>query len=193
MKTIINIFLILICAVLAYLIALNVKEPITFNNALEEREGAVAAQLTKIRNAQEVYKKITGEYAGSFDTLKMVLDTANIETYKIIGNLDDENATTEIETIYTKASDSLSALGISIDSLNYVPYGKPGAEYSIQADTLTYQNTLVNVVEVGIPYRDFMGKYGDDRYMKYNPFYIPSKKIKFGDLYSPNTSGNWKR
>jgi hypothetical protein len=193
MKIVINIVLILISAVLAYLIALNIKEPITFDNALKEREGAVVKQLTKIRTAQEIYKKITGEYAGSFDTLQMVLRESNIETYKIIGDLDDENSKAEIETIYTKASDSMRSLNISIDSLDFVPYGDSDAEYTIKADTLTYQNTLVNVVEVGIPYKKFMDKYADPRYQKYNSTYEPENMLKFGDLFSPNTSGNWKK
>ncbi len=193
MKIVINILLILISAALAYLIALNIKEPISFSKALEKREGAVVKQLVKIRTAQDIYKKITGEYASNFDTLKQVLQSEQIELYKIIGNLDDENAKTEIETLYTAASDSMRSLNISIDSLDYVPFGDEGAKYSIAADTLTYQNTLVNVVEVGIPYDKFMGKYANDRYRKYDQFYNPSNVLKFGDLYSPNTAGNWKK
>ena len=193
MKIVINLFLILISAALAYLIALNIKEPISFDQALKKREGAVVQQLTKIRTAQEIYKKITGEYAGTFDTLKTVLQTSDIELYKIIGDLDDEKSEAKIETIFVKALDSLRSLEINVDSLEHVPFGEPGAAYSMMADTLTYQNTLVNVIEVGIPYEKFMGKYRDQRYKKYNRFYNPKATLKFGDLDSPNTAGNWKQ
>lgn len=193
MKIVINLFLILISAALAYLIALNIKEPISFDKALKKREGAVVQQLTKIRTSQEIYKKITGEYAGNFDTLRTVLKSSNIELYKIIGDIDDEKSEAKIETIYVKALDSLRALNINVDSLEHVPFGEDGAAYTMKADTLTYQNTLVNVIEVGIPYNKFMGKYKDQRYRKYNRFYDPSSRLKFGDLDSPNTAGNWKQ
>lgn len=192
MRLIINILLILLCLGIGYLIYGNIKEPIVFQGELDKRQGAVSGQLEKIRSAQEIYKKITDRYADNFDSLKHVLKTANIETYKIIGDIDDQNSETEIETLYTRASDSIRSMGISIDSLDYVPYGESGAQFQIDADTMTYQNTLVNVVEVGIQKKKYMGKYGSKKYMKYNPFYNPDEMIKFGDMNSPNTSGNWK-
>ena len=193
MKIVINLVLLLISAGIAYLIAMNIKEPIAFDQALKTRQGAVVKQLEKIRTSQEIYKKITGEYASNFDTLQTVLKNSDIELYKIIGDLDDESSTAEIETLYVKALDSLRSLKINVDSLTYVPYGDPGAGFSIKADTLTYQNTLVNVVEVGIKYKDFMDKYADSRYKKYDRFYDPNAMLKFGDLNSPNTAGNWKQ
>ena len=76
--------------------------------------------------------------------------------------------------------------------MDYVPYGKEGAKFSIAADTLTYQQTLVNVVEVGIRKGDYMGKFDDPKYSRYNNQYDPNDIVKFGDLNSPNTSGNWR-
>ena len=193
MRLLINLFLIAVCIGLGYLIYSNIKEPIVFESQLNERQGAVVKQLEKIRTAQEIYKRITGEYAANFDTLTQVLRNDSIAIYKIIGNLDDESTETKIETLYTAAKDTMMALGVSIDSLEYVPYGEPGAKYSMDADTLTYQSTLVNVVEVGIQKEKYMGKYKDPKYMKYNPFYNPKDMLKFGDMFSPNTSGNWGR
>lgn len=192
MRIIINVILLAVCAFLVYLIYANIKEPIVFASAYQKREGAVVKQLEKIRTAQEVYKRITGEYASNFDSLKLVLKTSQIETYKIIGDVDDESTETKIETLYTSAQDSVRKLGISIDSLDYVPYGSSTAQYKIDADTLTYQNTLVNVVEVGIKKKDYMGPYADKRFKKYDNFYDPESLLKFGDMNSPNTSGNWR-
>lgn len=192
MKILINLLLICLCAVIGYFIYDSIKEPIEFEAQLSKRQGAVVTQLKKIRTAQEIYKQITGNYANSMDSLKYVLENKNIETYKIIGNLDDENTETKIETLYTKASDSIRNLGISLDSLHYVPFGTANAAFNVKADTLTYQNTLVNVVEVGIKKSEYMGKYADKKYMRYNPFYNPDDMLKFGDMNSPNTSGNWR-
>ena len=192
MRLLINILLLAICAIIVYFIVGNVKEPIVFQAALDKREGAVIKQLEKVRTAQEIYKRMTGEYAATFDTLKQVLKTGNIETYKIIGNMDDIDAEIQIDTLFTKAADSVRTLGISIDSLDIVPYAEPGVKFSIDADTLTYQNTLVNVVEVGVQKKKYMGKFGDTKYRKYNNFYNPDDMLKFGDMNSPNTSGNWR-
>ncbi len=192
MKLILNLLLLLVCAGIAYLIYGNIKEPIVFEDAYKERQGAVVTQLEKIREAQEIYKRVTGEYADNFDSLKYVLANDSFAIYKIIGNLDDENNEAQIDTFYESAGDSIRAMGISIDSLDYVPYGEAGAAFSIDADTLTFQNTLVNVVEVGIQKKKYMGKYADEKYKKYNPFYDPNDVIKFGDMASPNTSGNWR-
>lgn len=192
MRIFLNVFLLLVCAGIAFLIYGNIKDPIVFEDAYQERQGAVVKQLEKIRESQEIYKRVTGKYADNFDSLKYVLANDSFAIYKIIGNLDDENSEAQIDTLYENAKDSIMAMGISIDSLDYVPFGEAGAEFSIDADTLTFQNTLVNVVEVGIKKEKYMGKYADERYKKYNPFYNPNDIIKFGDMESPNTSGNWR-
>ena len=191
MKLLLNIVLLLIIGVLIWLIYRNIREPIVFAEQYELRQGAVVDKLEDIRTAQELFKRITGNYAADFDTLKTVLRNDSIAIYKIIGDVDANDGVTEVETLYTSAKDSIRNMGISIDSLNFVPYGSENAKFSIDADTLNYQNTLVNVVEVGIPKHEFMGPYADKKYMKYNEYYNPDDMLKFGDMNAPNTSGNW--
>ena len=78
-----------------------------------------------------------------------------------------------------------------MDSLPFVPYGG-GARFTIQADTLTYQKTLVTVTEVGTQWKVFMGKYADTRYQRYDNLYFPNNLVKFGDMSGPNLGGNWE-
>ncbi|MEL6863353.1 MAG: hypothetical protein AAFP19_02990 [Bacteroidota bacterium] len=82
--------------------------------------------------------------------------------------------------------------GLSLDSLSLIPFGG-GKTFDIQADTLTYQKTLVNVVEVGTQKRNFMGPYADARFARYDDSYDPDEIIKFGNMNAPNTAGNWER
>ena len=75
--------------------------------------------------------------------------------------------------------------------MEFVPFGE-GEMFEISADTMTYQSTLVNLVEVGVVRSKFMGIYADKRFQKYDDNYKPNSKIKFGDLNKPSLSGNWE-
>ena len=79
-----------------------------------------------------------------------------------------------------------------MDSLRYVPY-TDGKAFEIAADTMTYQSTLVNIVEVGTRWKNFMGKYASTNYSKYDNSYDPNRMLKFGDMNAPNLAGNWER
>ena len=159
----------------------------------------VVDRLEKIRTAQEVYKMVTGAYAPRFDTLVQVLKTDSVKVVKVFGNADDVRSTEEFreEISYTNAMDTLRSILVknkhtfpNLDSLQYVPYTQ-GERFSISADTLTYQSTLVNVVEVGTRWKTFMGKYASPSYSKYDNSYDPNRMIKFGDMNAPNLGGNW--
>lgn len=199
MRLIINLILIAVVGLLGYLLFFGIKEPIAFGDAKKERLAAVTDRLKQVRFAQEFYRDITGKFAGSFDSLQHVLRTDSFTLVKIIGNPDDPNS--EFTRIETKKSaiDSITQLyndpehkvKIVLDSLPFVPYSG-GARFTIQADTLTYQKTLVNVTEVSTYWKTFMGPYADEKYQRYDNLYFPENMIKFGDMSGPNLGGNWE-
>jgi hypothetical protein len=194
MKIVINILLVLAIIALGYLLYANILEPIEFKAERTKRENAVTDRLKQIRTSQEFYRNITGEFAGDFDTLSYVLQNGKFMIINVSGDPDDPNFDPDeliYDTTYLPAIDSINSLGWNLDSLRYVPYGE-GAEFDIQADTLIYQKTKVQVVEVGVPIKTFMGRYGDPKFAKYDNLYDPNKRIKFGDMSKPNTSGNWE-
>ncbi|MBK9254345.1 MAG: hypothetical protein IPM42_02530 [Saprospiraceae bacterium] len=195
MKSIINVVLVLVALILAYWLYATIQEPIAFKAEKVKRQEAVVATLKKIQITQDVYRLVTGKYAGNFDTLVTVIKNGKIENVKLESDPSDPtNQDKFIRTVsYWPALDSLySIVGekFSVDSLRYIPFGE-GKTFDIAADTLRYQNTLVQVVQVGTRYKDFMGQFGDARFKKYDAFYDPDKLIKFGDMSSPNTNGNW--
>lgn len=192
MRLLLNIVLILGIGFLGWLLFYNIQEPIAFQAEKSKRERRVVNRLMDIRTSQELYRSITGEYAASFDTLVYVLKNMDIPQYKVIGNPDDPTAEFTVDTLYFNAFDSIKSLKINLDSLAYVPYASNGLQFNIDADTLTYQQTLVNVVEVGIIKKEFMGKFGDIKYSKYDKAYDPARIIKFGSMDSPSLSGNWE-
>ncbi len=190
MKLIIRAALILLNIVLIYLLVMNIKEPIAFQTEKTKRKDAVVEKLMDIRESQEMYRRITGEFAHTFDTLVQVLENDSIVDIKEIGDIDagEEVIRTEIKH---SAIDSLTNMGISLKDLDLVPFSD-NVRFNFDADTITYQSTLVSVVEVGTKYSSFMGKFADNRYKKYDNSYDPQKLIKFGDMEKPNIAGNWE-
>jgi len=194
MKYLINLLLLLAIIGLGYLLYSGINQPIAFKAEMDKRKSAVADKLTSIRDCQEMYRAIHNRFAPSFDSLEYVLRNDSIPFIQVFE--DPEDPTNEdkyvYKTIYSSAIDSLTAMGISLDSLRYVPYAPRGTEFEFYADTLTYQKTLVSVTEVGTRWKNFMGKYADPSYARYDKSYNPEKMIKFGDQNSPNLSGNWE-
>jgi hypothetical protein len=193
MRLVINLILAAVVVGLIWVLINSIREPIAFKAERERRERAVIDKLMMIRTAQESYRDITGHFAHSFDTLKQVLSNDSFMVVNVIGDPDDPNFTGEVtyDTFYFPALDSIRKLGIQLDSLEYVPYSQ-AVTFDIAADTLTYQSTLVDVVEVGIPRKTFMGRFSDPRFRRYDQSYNPNSIIKFGDMNKPNLSGNWE-
>ncbi len=195
MKTVITIILALLVLGLTYVLILNIKEPIAFQEVKNLRKTAVVDQLKNIRTAQEIYRAVTGKFSNNFDSLEHVIKTDSIRIVTIFGDKDDKKSTEEFREVitYKSALDSLrSKSSFNLDSLRYVPY-TDGKAFEIAADTMTYQSTLVNIVEVGTRWKNFMGKYASTNYSKYDNSYDPNRMLKFGDMNAPNLAGNWER
>ncbi len=195
MRKVINIVLILLTILLAYWLYNSISEPILFHKERDARKAAVVNVLKQIQQAQDIHRLATGEYANNFDSLALNITNGKVPIIKM--EADPSDPTNEDKFIksvtYKNAKDSLFALlgtSLSLDSLRYVPFGQ-GAKFDIQADTMTHQGTLINVLEVGTRYNVFMGAFADKRFKKYDKYYDPEKLIKFGDMNGPNTNGNW--
>lgn len=192
MRIVINLVLLLIAIALGYMLVNSIKEPISFAAEKNKRRDAVVERLMDIRRAQEMFRDIKGGFAPNFDTLNEVLTTEDFMEIKLEGDPDDPTNSTVIrDTTYKPAIDSVRAMGLNLDSLRYIPFTS-GKTFDIAADTLTYQQTMVSVVEVGTKYSAFMGKYADTKYIKYDNSYDPNQSIKFGDMNAPKLAGNWE-
>ncbi|MEM9835577.1 MAG: hypothetical protein AAF828_03695 [Bacteroidota bacterium] len=194
MRKLFNALFLILAFVMAYLLYKSIEEPIAFADYRQKRKAVVVEQLETIRKAQEMYRDITGEFAHTFDTLNQVLKTEDFALIKVIGDPDDPNFTGEItyDTTFRSALDSVRTLGIDLEKLRYVPFTDNKVEFEIDAQVVQYQSTEVPVVQVGTPWKNFMGEYADPRFAQYDRKYNPSAAIKFGDLSKPNLSGNWE-
>ncbi len=193
MKLVINLSLLVLVAFVTYLLIGSIQEPIAFNNELDKRERAVISKLQQIRKIQEFHRAVEGHFAGSFEELKSNLETGELEIITAYGDPDDPTGDDiRYDTLRTPAIDSVRAMNINLDSLRYVPYSD-GESFTMKADTVLYEKSDVNVLEVKVARSVFMGKYADKKYQKYDDKYDPESVIKFGDPYKPNLTGNWER
>jgi len=200
MRLIINLVLVALVFLLIYVLYSSINEPIEFQTEKARREGAVINRLTDIRKAQELYREVHNEYAKDFGSLISTIKTGEIPVVRVIGDPDDPSNTDAIKydtTLvpaieYFTQYEATTKRKVNLDSLSYVPFTK-GQQFTVQADTLTYQSTLVNVVEVSTTRTEFMGPYADARFKRYDANYDPKKLIKFGTMFAPNLSGNWER
>ncbi len=193
MKTIINAVLILVSLVFLYMLYLSIKEPLEFQAARDSRTTEVINRLKTIRECQEMYRDIYGAYAPTFEELANGLKTGQFRDIKVIGDPDDPEFTGKItyDTLYSSAIDSIKRMGFNLDSLSYVPYAN-GARFDLKTDTIKQGNIMIDVIEVGIQRKAFMGKFADISYKKFDNRYDPESRVKFGDLNSPSVTGNWE-
>lgn len=194
MRNIFSLLFLVLAFGLGYLLYKSIEEPIAFNKYKVERKDVVVEKLQTIRKVQEMYRDITGQFAPSFDTLEHVMKTRSFALVKVVGDPDDPNFTGTItyDTTFRPAIDSIQKLNIDLASLRYVPFTDNKISFDIDADTIPYQSTTVPVVQVGTPWKNFMGAYADARFSQYDRRYEPSAAIKFGDMSKPNLSGNWE-
>lgn len=194
MKYLINLLIIGAVALLAYLLYYGINEPIKFKAERDARKSTVTSKLEQIRTSQELYREIKGEYAPNFQELAAVLKSDSIPIRQLVADpADPDNPDAFITNIILRSAiDSIKAMNINLDDLAYVPYSDNKKTFDMVADTTTYQQTLVPVVEVMTKWGDFMGPYADPRFSMYQKDYNPASKIGFGSLTSPNLEGNWK-
>lgn len=196
MRIVINLLLLAAVVLFGYLTYNSIRTPIDFKAELDKRESVLIKKLMTIRTAQDLYRDVTnGSYAKDWDQLKDTLTHGKLRFINIIGDPDDPNfdpSQLVRDTTYKNVIDTVKALGINLDSLRYIPFSN-GKVFDLDADTMTYKSTLVNVIEVKTSYNNFMGPYADPKYSMYDKRYDPENVIKFGDMTKPTTAGSWDR
>ncbi len=193
MRTIFSLLFLVLAFVLAFLLYKSIEEPIAFNAERATRTDVVSSKLEMIRDAQDLYRDITGEYAATFDTLKEVLTDGKLLSIRVVGDADAvDGGIVTYDTTYIAARDTAAGLGIVLEDMEIVPFTDGKVKFDIAAKQIEYQSTNVPVVQVGIRQSAFMGEFGDKKYQRYDQSYDPSKPIKFGDLSKPTLSGSWQ-
>jgi len=196
-RTIIQIVLLVIIIILAYLVYRSVNKPLVFNAEKDKREAVVIQDLKDIRSGQQIYKKMYDKYASDFDTLLNFLREGEIPIVKKVPDPEDTTFTRTInDTIgYIVVADSLYGrrANFQLDSLPYVPMS--GVKYKLESGKIERGGLKVHVFEASAHYKSIL--IGMDNQMIIN--LIKARKdiekypgLKVGSIQEPSTDGNWE-
>ncbi len=115
MKLVIQLVLWVVIIFLGYLVFNAIYGPVKFENLKEKRYAKVVDRLKDIRDAQEAYQEVTGNYAKDFDALIRFIDTAEFVRVQ-------RRDTTVLDVEYQKAYGVDQYMDIVlVDTLGYTP------------------------------------------------------------------------
>ncbi|MGQ8338297.1 hypothetical protein ACUNWD_17215 [Sunxiuqinia sp. A32] len=150
MKTVIQIVLIVLAIVLAFLIFKSVERPIEFEKAKDARYEATVERLKEIRKAQLAYKNVNGQFTGSWDTLINFVKNDSLPLVRKIGMLtdsmieagwDEEMAIKKgkiiRDTVRISVLDTLFGSNFPVEQLKMVPVTDTVAEFHLGATIIT--------------------------------------------------------
>ena len=189
-KLILQIALIAISLVLAYLIYDGIQGPIKFKAELEHKKEVVVNRLKDIREAQVAYRNVFGKYTSGFDTLIDFIENGQIPIIKLTADPNDTTLTIMfLDTMgYASGRDSIFGKRENFNpkDLMYIPYSD-GQKFEMSAGITEKGGVSVNVVEVFAAHKYFLK--GLD--LKKNHI-DPEDGLKFGSMTDPTTDGNWE-
>lgn len=152
MRTVLQVGLLLIAAVLTYYIYDSIQRPIAFDKLRTERYNVTIERLKDIRKAQLAYKDVNGRFTGSWDTLIHFVKYDSIRSVRKIGNLTDSMVEKGIserramqlgliirDTIRSSVLDELFEKNFNPELLKVVPL----------SDTLAYFSLGANLIVTG--------------------------------------------
>lgn len=191
------VFVVLI-ALTAYMNYDSIQSKIELEKEIKKRNKVVQTHLENIRDAQIEYKKLKGEYAGSFDKL---LDFLNNDSLIIVyseGEVPDSLLGQEAKALEmgiiirdtTKVPVRQELFKENFDKIvkdmNIVPYSD-GVEFEIAAGEIEKGKVMVKVFEVKTPYKNV-----------YNGLDLKNEGVDLeayiavGSMEESTTNGNWK-
>jgi hypothetical protein len=210
MRTIIQIALLVVAALLTYFIYKGIQRPIDFEKAKNARYEATIERLRDIRKAQLAYRDIYGRFTGSWDTLIDFINYDSVRNVRKIGELTDsmiEAGLTERramqlgliirDTIRVSVKEALFDPDYNAAQLRYIPVSDTLAEFQLGQNVVTTGSGIRvpvfeakahnNIVLKGLE-RQFVVNMNEQR--RLNERY---PGLKVGSLTETvNNAGNWE-
>ncbi len=196
--SIINIVLVLVAILLAYLVFDSIRQPVAFENSRRERELKVVQSLKDIRSTQTLFKQTYNRYTANFDSLIEYVKTGELPIVNMVPDPEDTTFTKTInDTVgYIKVIDSLfnSRENFDINSLRIVPFSQ-NEQFELQAGYIMRGGLKVAVFEAKTPYKSYLWDLDPQRVNNLRAEQEDLEKyagLKVGSMDEPSTSGNWE-
>lgn len=206
MKTIIQIVLWIACIGLGYLIYNSVTGPIEFKKVKIERFGKVVAKLKDIRNSQEAYKTVNGNYAKDFNSLIKFIDTGSyVITQQRDSSFMEFDKAYQIDMLrevkivdtlgFVSVKDSLFRNDTRYKSLMDIPGAPNGEKISMDAGFVEKSGYRAPVFEAKVAKSILLGDQPKDLLSRENAQMsveeVNGSEITVGSMDEVSTSGNW--
>ncbi|MFD0797123.1 hypothetical protein ACFQZJ_06605 [Maribacter chungangensis] len=206
MKTIIQIVLWIACIGLGYLIYNSVTGPIEFKKVKVERFGKVVAKLKDIRNSQEAYKTVNGNYAKDFNSLIKFIDTgsyvitqqrdSSFMEFDKAYQIDMLKEVKIIDTLgFVSVKDSLFRKDTRYKSLMDIPGAPNGEKITMNAGFVEKSGYRAPVFEAKVAKSILLSDQPKDLVSRENVQMsveeVNGAYIQVGSMDEVSTSGNW--
>ena len=216
MKIVIQIVLWALIVFLGYQLWTSISEPEEFNNTKVARYQKVINNLKDIRAAQLAHQEITGNFAGTYDSLTRFIDTAQ---FAITARRDTSYADVKknraygldaktggyyieasiIDTLrFSSVKDSLFKDTGRYKTMMNVPIAGVDKKIAMKAGRVDKNGTMYAVFEAKISKKDILEDLGkkdllNQELQVISVEGIKGEEIRVGSMIDVNTSGNWPK
>jgi len=187
---IVQIALVFVSLLLAYLIYETIQTPVRFNTEKDRRADLVVQNLKDIRSIQQVYRMLNDSFAGNFDVLIRFMKTGKIPVVNIIFDPNDTTLTKTIsDTIaFVNVADSLFGRrkDFKPEQIQYIPFSD-NQKFELSSGKINKGGVMVPVF-MAMAKKEYYLR-GLDKEMIKNP---KVKDLILGSMTEPTTDGNWE-
>ncbi|MBN1926774.1 MAG: hypothetical protein JW798_13145 [Prolixibacteraceae bacterium] len=211
-KTIIQVVLIALAIVLAYLIWDSVKTPLDFEKERASRYEDVIENLKDIRKAQIAFKDVNGRFCGDWDSLITFVKFDSIPQIRKIGMLTDSMIEAGLDekaamkkgliirdTIKVSVQEEIFGKEYKIDQLNTIPHSNGEVFWLKQTIITTGSGVKVPVFEARAHNNQILAELLDEYEQEIINLNEQRRKndrypgLKVGSVAEPNNNaGNWE-
>jgi len=204
-KIAIEIGLLVVAAVIAWLWIAGIQRKIDFDKEKEKRYEAVVKDFMNLREIQVAYKSKHGDYCGKWDKLEKFYKSDSLTIINKIGDIEDSAAVAEgrvhWDTIQVAVHERLKEeekllLPFDIDSLRYIPYSNNETYTLKSGEVYTASKVTVKVFEANATCKQIL--YGLDHQYIINESELRETKYSFPGIRvgsmeeANNNAGNWE-
>jgi len=183
--------------------------PLNFEAVRQQREASVIGKLTDLRTMQRAYRSKYQHFAGSFEDLKLFVESDSLILEKAEGSEDDSVAMARGLVKKVKfavpVKDTIPLKYIQLnklDSIQYIPFSKQATnewkEFKLDTSSIVTESSVtVPVVQIFAPYTDFLGDLDKQELINFRDIRIytlhKDDGLKVGSLeIANNEAGNWE-